>query len=136
MKSKSLTLQEIVDNFLFKYRNTPSTSTNLSPADRVFCFKPTTALDFLNKSYRNQPTVAPKSSSHTSSKKNVEEFDKSRIPKIFYENNEIVLYQNVSRLNVNYVKARIVKRISNFIYLIDLNNHQRTAHINQLKKFL
>lgn len=44
-KTKKLSLQEKLDNFLFKYRNTPTTTTNVTPADIMFRYKPRTLID-------------------------------------------------------------------------------------------
>lgn len=45
-----------LQNFLFNYRNTPSTVTGISPAESIFKIKPRTRFDLLKPSCHNKFT--------------------------------------------------------------------------------
>lgn len=47
-KTKDLTLQQEIDKFLFKYRNTPVTTTKNSPNDLIFSYRNRTPITILN----------------------------------------------------------------------------------------
>ncbi|KAK9708449.1 hypothetical protein QE152_g27201 [Popillia japonica] len=49
LQSKKESLQHSIDNFLFAYRNTPSTSTNRSPSELIFKQLPRTKLSLLRQ---------------------------------------------------------------------------------------
>ncbi|KAI8117697.1 hypothetical protein CVS40_10440 [Lucilia cuprina] len=120
-----------INNFLLKYRTTP-TATGIAPAHIIFNFKPKTLLDFVNpknmlrKEEKNRIKVEK---SETNRKCNIEE----KI--IEYKVNEIVLYRNVLNNYCKWTNAKIVKRLGNIRYYISVNGTQRVAHVNQLKKF-
>lgn len=51
-KTKYLSLDSLVTQFLYNYRNTPHTGTGRTPAEMIFKFKPNTLIDNL-RPYNN-----------------------------------------------------------------------------------
>lgn len=45
--NQNLTLNELIMKFLFKYRNTPSTSTGHKPSEIIFQFTPNSQVELL-----------------------------------------------------------------------------------------
>lgn len=53
---------------------------------------------------------------------------------ITYQVNEIVSYQIVWKNFVKWVPAKIIRKISNSVYIITVNGVSRSAHLRQLRK--
>lgn len=70
MKTKTLSLQHRVSNFLFKFRNTPQSIIGVSPSSLVFKQLPRTKLSLLN------PNKNTKSSNSFTKIKNFKEGEK------------------------------------------------------------
>lgn len=103
MKQKSWDFK--LNNFLLKYRTTPSTTTETAPANIIFSFKPKTLLDIVNpKILKNKPENNMKKFKQKQEKENV-------IRIIEYKVNEIVLYRNVLNNYCKWINAKIVKKI-------------------------
>lgn len=131
-------VQELVNSFLFSYRNTPSTITGMSPSEIIFNHKPNTFLSLLNKEsiVKNE-----KRESYVSkSKENIQNNCKENIQNNCNLNNfdlkvnDLVLYMNNFKNNFpKWWDAKILARISKFVYKIIVNGSVRTAHRNQLR---
>lgn len=46
-----------------------------------------------------------------------------------------MLYRNHFGKEVKWIKAKIIRRLSKFIYCVNINNKVRNSHVNDLKKF-
>lgn len=126
-----------ISNFLLKYRTTPTTVTGTAPSSLIFRFKPKTLLDNLNPKSISNAKTEPKRQEIKNNKEDVNDNKSPRnrnIPQ--YNENEVVLYRNVLNNYHKWIHAKIVKRLSNVRYCIDINGKKRVAHINQLKKFV
>lgn len=119
-----------INNFLLKYRTTPTTVTGIAPAVAIFRFKPKTLLDHVNPKTNNN---LEHKNVNIVIKQNVQKEIKSKIPE--YTVNEVVMYRNVHNNYHKWILAKIVKQLSTIRYCISINGQRRVAHINQLKKF-
>lgn len=106
----------VINKFLSHYRNTPRTGDLLSPAERIFAFVPRIGLRKLSA-----PKYDPNSSTS---------------PPSTYQENEIVWYRDSLDPIRNRTKAQIVRKITNFIYLVRVGTKIVKTHINQLSKYI
>lgn len=119
-----------IDNFLLKYRNTPSTVTGKSPADFVFQFKPKTLLEIMvNKNKSHDIQSNPKTDENVPNKISILKNCKAR-----FENNENIYYKNHFKTHVKWLPGFIMHKITNYLYKVKVNGVIRVAHVNQLKK--
>lgn len=130
--------------FLFKYRNTPTTTTGQAPSELIFQFTPNSEIELLKpqqltkqEAVKNERFVekkqfdGKKKTEGTSSKTKVKCYYEKDIER--YKPNELVFYK-ASPLSPKWVYAKIVKRISAYVYRIKLaHGNTRSAHGSQLK---
>lgn len=126
--AKHLTLQQKIDKFLLKYRNTPVTTTKTSPNDLIFTHRNRTPITILNaktptKENRARQTKIPSEPERKKTK--------------IFEKNEQVLYRAEASTKVKWMQAVIVERLSTCRYKIRLvtNNTIRACHGDQLRPF-
>lgn len=122
-KKKSEPFNLKLNRFLFSYRTTPTSVTNLSPSRMIFNFKPRTLIDLLKQS------IQGKTKEKISKIKSEEKWSKNK----FRENQEI-LYSDPFCKEAKWVKGKIIKRVSNCRFLILVNGRQKQAHIDQIKE--
>lgn len=134
-KEKKLSTQNLILNFLFKYRNTPSTVTEICPSELIFSYKPLTLLSYcVSKS--NSNTEEKKLTSYKVKKENENQlFEKCSKSKIFnLKEGEKILYLNPNMKDeTKWVKGFICKRLSKTLYVVEVNKRRRVAHRNQIK---
>ena len=103
-----------INDFLFKFRNTPSQSDNWSPAEKMLSFTPRVGLNKLkskNASYR------------------------ATFPELSFEVGDVVWYRDKLDPLRKRLKAAIISKCSNCIYEISLGAKKLKAHVNQLSKY-
>lgn len=123
--SSSFQMTDAIVKFLRNYRNQPHTQDQIIPAERIFSYRPIWSE---LSSLKNQKKV-----NFEDKLANKIEFREK--PKLEFEGGENVLYFSLVNGHAYSYRAKIVKKISNFVYLIELENKvQKTAHINQLRK--
>lgn len=128
-RSKNVPITLKVTNFLLKYRLTPTTVTDKSPAYMIFNFKPKSILDLLNEKQICRPIDS------AVEKKQVAFENNQRTTKsIKYEPNEVVSYQIVWNNFVKWVPAKILNKVSDSVYTVLVNGRSKTAHLQQLRK--
>lgn len=126
-------VKDSVQNFLFKYRSTPSTSTGQTPFDRIFIYSPKTSLEILNEKSRgpNKSLLPP-----DSERKSVQTSSASNKKNRIYEKHDQVLYRTEGDVSVKWHKAKIIERLSEFRYKIEtFNGNVRVCHGDQLRPF-
>lgn len=102
-------------NFLFVYRNTPSTVSGISPAQCVFKFRPRTRYDLLKPNFEN-----------TSNEKT--EF--IRKTKIYSVNDNVFVKDKITK---TWNLGTVVKIISFNTYLVKVNNVIKYVHADMLR---
>lgn len=132
-KFKDLPIQDKIDNFLFRYRNTPTTTTNQTPASCLFTFTPKTKLQILRPPTSNAITL-PQPNGNKIDKQNQKENQSATLKVPEFKTNENVWYIINYKAHVNKVPATITKKITKLMYEIKINNNRRNAHIRQLRK--
>lgn len=110
-KSKLTEIQAALANFLFKYRNTPSTSTNQTPSEMMFRHKPRTLLEVL-KPKRTEP-ISKRSTS-----------------KIFSFGDKVTVKW---KPELAAIPARVLHILGHNTYLVNANNVVKMAHADQLR---
>lgn len=146
LNNKNSNFEEVLSKFLFHYRNIPSTSTNKSPSELLLSYKCRSNMTLinpkgLNKSVKvninenyinkNKKDVQVKNKVTKSKSSNYQEFLKNRI---LFNPGEKVLYRNHFKSEIKWIPAIVIKKVSEFMYLIKLNNYIRTVHENQIRK--
>lgn len=131
----------LISRFLIKYRNTPVTTTGVTPNDRIFIFRPATLMDALRcratpsnavnteiEKSPEKPTTRPKATTNSASAANTNKK---------YALNELVLYRNEFKKEIKWLKAKIIKIISKCRYEIELltRGSRRQCHGDQLRTF-
>lgn len=127
-KTKDLTLQQKIDKFLFKYRNTPVTTTKNSPNDLIFSYRNRTPISILND---KTPTKE-----HHTRQTNITPARENKNTKIF-KKKEHVLYRAEANTKIKWMRAVIVEQLSTCRYKIRLltNDTIRVCHGDQLRSF-
>lgn len=155
-KTRNLSMKSKIDNFLFRYRNSPSTVTGENPPKLMFAFSPKTSLNLINPRFHSEKWEENrhvinkdnevqdrtkifencKFRTKKSSIKNNNEMDiKSAIIKKTFKKGQKVLYQNVFKEYVKWIPAKIVEKFSDLRYKININGSIRHAHLDQLKEY-
>lgn len=120
----------LLSRFLLKYRNTPVTTTGKCPAELIFRFRPTTLMDVLTS---KQP------SNHVNNEVTIRTKVVEKNEKVFktFKVNEMVLYRNEFQNNIKWLKAKVIKVLSNCRYKIELLSRGsiRDCHGEQLRIF-
>lgn len=131
---KSLSLQARVDKFLIHQRNVPSTVTNKTPSEMLFCFKPKIALDLLNPKIKvkfdlskNEVNEIPSRVKKFKNKKMNWKNDQK------FKEEEKVMYRNHFKTDVSWIPATVLKKVSANTDSINVHNKVRLVHVNQLR---
>ncbi|KAK9731458.1 hypothetical protein QE152_g13644 [Popillia japonica] len=117
LQSKKESLQHSIDNFLFAYRNTPSTSTNRSPSELIFKQLPRTKLSLL------RPREAERKDNNEGKGK--------RSRKYFTINEKVYAYMTLENI---WIPGKIVKVLTSNTYLVLVRGNVRHMHVDHLKK--
>ncbi|KAK9688377.1 Integrase zinc binding domain [Popillia japonica] len=117
LQSKKESLQHSIDNFLFAYRNTPSTSTNRSPSELIFKQLPRTKLSLL------RPREAERKDNNEGKGK--------RSRKYFTVNEKVYAYMTLEKI---WIPGKIVKVLTSNTYLVLVRGNVRHMHVDHLKK--
>lgn len=133
-KEQKLSIQDIVLNFLFKYRNTPCTVTGVCPSEVVLAYKPITLLSYC-KIKNDVEVKVTKYKLRKIAEKN--DFINNEKCKHFdLKEGEKILYLNPNQSNTaKWIEGFIRKRLSKSLYLIEVNQRRFSAHRNQIKPF-
>ncbi|XP_031346519.1 uncharacterized protein K02A2.6-like [Photinus pyralis] len=105
-----------LENFLFVHRNTPNTSTGLSPAECIFKIRPRTRFDLLKPWSKKQKPLQQ------------DVINKIRL----YSENDIVYVKN--KYNKQWEKGKIVRCMSYSTYLVQIDDNIKLYHINDIRK--
>jgi hypothetical protein len=131
-------LNEALAKFLINYRNSPCTRENFTPSERIFGFTPRTELSKLKldrENVTNYDRIQSKKQELSKDKgelKAVESIQEKKI--VEFKEGENILYISRAPGHVVGIKGKIVKRISQLTYLIEIEGKQKFAHVNQLRK--
>lgn len=123
-KSVKLSIEQKIQKFLIKHRNTPSTVTSKSPNEIIFNFKQRSMVDIIvdsspmSKTSENQVELV---NSHESISNN------------FYAN-EIIMYKNPYKSYVKWIKAKYLKKVSSTIHLINVKGVGKKVDVSQIRK--
>lgn len=128
-KNINLTLENIVSNFLFHYRNTPCTVTGKSPSEMLFLFKPRTFVEML-KPNKVINTAENTKSQNLCLRRNEKVQDSVK----HFDINQKVWYHSRFSSLVKWLPAVVVKKVSRVIYVINVDGFERRAHGSQLKE--
>lgn len=132
-----LSIQQQILNFLFKYRNTPVTSTQVTPSDLVFRYKPRTCFTYIQKEEgRNKCDEEELTKTNLYKEKKLNEL-KNFNAKPYFDLNvgERVLFLNPNNDFANWIPGRVRKRLSFVTYEIEVGGNIRKVHRNQIRKF-
>lgn len=113
--------QQIV-NFLFSYRNTPSTVTGLSPNEMIFLIKPRTRLDLL-KPEKGGNVVLRKQG----------DFVK---PVVFSVGERVLVAKLGPYSSDKFKEGIVVKCMSAVTYLVKIDDKILYKHVNSLRKLM
>lgn len=123
---KGVNSKLLLARFLIKYRNTPVTTTNQTPSDRIFLHRPRILMHVLTCKQTKGTEVKriEPNQSHTTTQKT-------------YKIGEMVVYRNEFKNDTKWLKARILKVLSKCRYTIQLLSRGsiRDCHGDQLRPF-
>lgn len=117
LSNESLQVNEMIQKFLFTHRNTPVTKSSLTPSQHVFSFTPNNEFSKLRIE-----------------KEEIKKLEMEGRSSIEFLENEEVLYLSALKGYTYSYPARVVKKMSEFVYQIIVDEQVRLAHINQLRK--
>ena len=115
------------------YNNTPSTTTQQSPASMIFSYKPRTILNSLEKNRKSNAEIKTnvcKSTKPTKSKCN----ESIKLCENEFRKGEKVLYKNHFKDIVKWIPAIVHEKISLNLYQINIENTIRLVHKNQIRR--
>lgn len=135
MGESALTIQEKVDKYLLKARNSPNLETGRTPAECIFAYKPKIKLDLINDFlYKNNNEISfRKNEQNNNCKKNEPKQKSKSIEDTIFKEGEHVYYRNHFKNWVKWIPAIVKKRVSSLTYLIDINGSIRFVQKNQLR---
>lgn len=138
-KTQKWPVEMKVDNFLFKYRNTPLTTTKVSPNSLIFNFSPKTMFTAINRSQQVESSsagVGVKTNSIPISDDKANIITSSGARKIFNVKEE-VLYKCVGKESVKWCRASVVEQISPYRYKVRFRHSDvvKVCHGDQLRPF-
>lgn len=125
---KVFDIKHALQNFLFKYRNTPNTVTGFTPAEVMFKQQPRTPIKFLKpKEIEGQR--------ETKIRKKVKEKVDEHRGKVrkFHEGDKVWVYELKKNNGQNWSKGKIEKSISPVTYLVTVGDRVRFLHEDYLK---
>lgn len=126
-------LDRSISKFLMNYRNSPHTDNEITPARQILNYKPRSPLSVLTEDNKKQPRVAfLELTSVTNADNRINELKLKASTK--FSPKENVLYITKQNGYCHSVRAQILKKMSNTVYMITIGNSVRLAHINQLRK--
>jgi hypothetical protein len=134
-KISNFQLLKEIDKFLENYRNMPHTEKNIIPSHLIFKFKPKKKLDCLKPEIK-KPILKKTVNKNSNEAKNLDEEKYPSFKKIEFDNNENIWYRNYFKGSAKWIKAKVVKRKTDHVYLINVNGLFKLAHSNQLKKLI
>ncbi len=109
------TILNRLENFLFVHRNTPSTSTGLSPAENLFKFRPRTRYDLIKPCANQQAKLRS---------------DIARTLKLYSENDIVYVKNAHTKL---WQKGKIVRCMSYCTYLVQVSDSIKLVHANDIR---
>ena len=122
MQNSTLTIEQQIVNFLFSYRNTPSSTTGLSPNEYIFKIKPRTLLDLIKPKEGKKILVSKR--------------DDYVRPPIFSVNEKVLVGKLGPYTDVQWKEGSIVKCMSAVTYLVNVDGTLMYKHVNSLQKLL
>lgn len=128
-----------LSRFLFDYRNTPHSTTGVSPAKLIFGRQLRTRFSTL---LPIEPKIASEVLDTDDIRKRVENIQKQQVKdkggkNWDFEMGELVLVKDYRNVNhPSYIRGKIVKVIGKRTYLVEISDLQKTwkRHCNQIKK--
>lgn len=136
--SREWSIQKKISQFMFRYNNTPTTTTNVAPVSLIFKYKPRTAIDAImpEKCIKPSTTILKNKKPEIVNKPQVIHLKNNPDQKklILYKEGEKIYYLNHFKNDVNWLEGIIKKKLSNTIYIISIADSLRTVHASQLKK--
>lgn len=126
MYSKCKNLEHKLDNFLFNYRNTPSSVTKKSPAEIIFCQLPRTKLNMIHPQNLSQ-----EDSKYGEQNTDTKEYKTRRRNIIYTVNQKVLVYLTEER---KWARGEIMKSVGINSYLVLVNGRIRYIHGDHLKK--
>lgn len=133
----SFQINRAIEEFLFTYRNTPRTENQIIPSHQMFAFQPKWKIPVLNfekKNVRVKIEQKKRLAKPSSARKELARKAENKTPALEFKKNEEVLYLSSLKGYCYATKAKIVERLSAFVYLINVQGVMKKAHINQLRK--
>jgi hypothetical protein len=133
-------------NFLFIYRNTPTVVTGKSPSELIFGYRPGTLLGLLNGNRKEiSKETGKEMDAEWERKKMVMQAEKAQVKKrllfsskkreeLEFEEGQKVLYFLSYRNFNKWLPARVVKKLSSLVYLVEVEGRNRRAMRNQLRR--
>lgn len=113
---KKIPFEQILQNFLFTYRNSPTVTTGLTPAEMVFKTKPRTRFELLKPNLNHE--IGGECSSANTNRK-------------LYSVNEKVFCKNLA--DKKWVCGKIVRVLSSVTYLVQIMDKIQFMHEDSLR---
>lgn len=133
-RNQGLKIEDLILNFLFNYRNMPSTVTNKSPNEMIFNFLPRKKVQFLKPEVKNKNIILKREEKRSSESINCKREIKHPQVDQSYIKGEHVWYKTNNPHLAKWIPAKIINKLSPLVYNIQLNGGNiRKAHLCQLK---
>lgn len=116
-KNKHFKVEEVINEFLNFFRNTPGSADGLSPTEKMFAYLPRIGLRKLKISHTVASSPSPS-------------------PTLSYEIGEIAWWKDKLDPIRKRIKGVILRKLSDFVYEVKIGNNVRKAHTNQLSKYI
>lgn len=116
-----------IEKFLYNYRNLPRTEDQIIPSHRMFSFKPRTELTRLVAQKKVRFEVDERSK-----RKDTTKVVMRKVPKIEFKADENVLNLSRHQHYSHWYPAKIISRLSDFVYEIIVSGIVKKVHVNQL----
>lgn len=129
---RNMSTQYKIDNFLFKYRNTPSTTTNKYPSELIFNYRPRTLMENLKTTsdhgYKRSEIGNGQNEKKTSTIEKITEGE------ISFKEGDKIWYKYNHNYEFKWLPAVVVRKLGNKVYKIKVNDTTKEVHGAHIKK--
>lgn len=133
-KYRNIPTQYKLDNFLIKYRNTPTTTTKKTPSDLIFNYRPRTMLDVLRSKVNDHGSVKGGQNRIDVNGQRDDTIVGAKCKEVFFKEGDKIWYKHFYKFDEKKLPGEVLKRIGNKVSRIKVNGSVKEVHGSHLNK--
>lgn len=131
-KYSSIPMQYKLDNFLIKYRNTPTTTTNKTPSDLLLNYRPRIILDAMLT--RRDDHGGKKDGQNQINAKQENRIEEGKEQRQCFKEGDKIWYKHFYKFEEKKLPGEVLERMGNKVYKIKVNGGVKEVHGAHLNK--